>query len=173
MRTIDKEKLKDILEKHLKYVISDGGGERADLSDADLSGADLSGADLRNANLEDILYDEKTASFALCCPEEGSFIGFKKCRDNLIVKLEIPAEAKRSSATTRKCRCSEAKVVEILTKTGEKTRKRKAVSLKYRDFIYKVGETVKAEDFYNDRWAECAAGIHFFITFDEAVKYKY
>ena len=39
------------------------------------------------------------------------------------------------------------------------------------DFVYRVGETVEVPDFDDNRWNECAAGIHFFITRDEAVKY--
>ena len=49
-------RLKDILEKHLKWLRDEVGGERANLSGADLSGAylygaNLSGADLSGANL--------------------------------------------------------------------------------------------------------------------------
>ena len=40
-----------------------------------------------------------------------------------------------------------------------------------KEFIYRVGETVEVPDFDDNRWNECAAGIHFFITRDEAVKY--
>ena len=45
------EELKEILEKHRKWVNSEDGGERADLRGADLRGADLRGADLRGADL--------------------------------------------------------------------------------------------------------------------------
>mgnify|MGYP001623647540 CR=1 FL=1 len=48
---MDAKKLKDILDKHLKWLRGEAGGERADLSGADLSGADLSGANLSGANL--------------------------------------------------------------------------------------------------------------------------
>ena len=186
MRTIAQEELKEILEKHLKFTKSEEGGKcadlsyadlrRADLSGADLScadlrRADLSGADLRRANLKNILYDEHTTFFSMCCPEEGAFVGFKRCCNNLIVKLLITEDAKRSSATTRKCRCSEAKVLEILTTKGKKAVERKAVSIKDENFVYEVGKTVFVKNFCEDRWEECAAGIHFFLTFDEAVRY--
>lgn len=108
----------------------------------------------------------------MCCPEEGSFVGFKRCSNNLIVKLLITEDAKRSSATTRKCRCSEAKVLEILTTKGKKAFKRKAVSIKDENFVYEVGKTVFVKNFCEDRWEECSTGIHFFLTFDEAVKYN-
>ena len=48
---MDVNKLKDVLDKHLKWLRDEDGGERANLSWADLSGADLSGADLSRANL--------------------------------------------------------------------------------------------------------------------------
>ena len=51
MRTISKEALKEVLEKHSKWLRREHGGERADLSGADLRGADLSGADLSGADL--------------------------------------------------------------------------------------------------------------------------
>jgi uncharacterized protein YjbI with pentapeptide repeats len=48
---MDKDKLKEILDKHGKWCRGDKGGERADLSDADLSDADLWSANLRSADL--------------------------------------------------------------------------------------------------------------------------
>lgn len=50
----------------------------ADLSGADLSGANLCSANLISAKLDDVEYNHKTGFFALQCPEEGSFIGYKK-----------------------------------------------------------------------------------------------
>lgn len=51
MRTITKDELDIILEKHKSYLVGVYGGEKADLSYADLSGANLYCADLRGANL--------------------------------------------------------------------------------------------------------------------------
>ena len=48
---MDAKKLKDILDKHLKWLRGEDGGERANLFRADLSRADLSGANLYGANL--------------------------------------------------------------------------------------------------------------------------
>ena len=47
---MDKERLKEILESHGKWLRGEGG-KRADLSMANLYGADLCGADLRKADL--------------------------------------------------------------------------------------------------------------------------
>lgn len=51
MRTISQKELKEILEKHKKWLTDEDAGERADLRNADLRGVDLQGADLREANL--------------------------------------------------------------------------------------------------------------------------
>ena len=142
----------------------------ANLRSADLSGANLSGANLRSADLLNVRYDECTGFFALVCPEEGSFIGYKKANGH-IVKLRITEDALRSSATSRKCRCSKAEVLSITTLDGEDDGLTSIPSNYDSDFIYRVGTTVEVEDFETDRWDECAAGIHFFITRQEAVQY--
>ena len=142
----------------------------ANLIEANLSGANLSGADLRGANLRGAIYNEDTAFFAMACPEEGSFIGYKICQDSKIVKLLITEDSKRSSATTRKCRASKAKVLEI-TNIKNTKKYEEAVSRYDSNFVYKVGETIEVADFDENRWNECSSGIHFFITRDEAVQY--
>jgi hypothetical protein len=40
------------------------------------------------------------------------------------------------------------------------------------DTVYRVGETVRPHQFDPDRWHECAGGIHFFITREEAADYS-
>ena len=47
------EELREILEKHRKWLIGEDGGELADLQEADLQEADLSDADLQDADLSD------------------------------------------------------------------------------------------------------------------------
>ena len=148
-----------------------------DLSYANLYGADLldtnlSGANLNGAILDNVKYNENTSFFALQCPEEGSFIGYKKARGH-IVKLEILPDAKRSSATTPKCRCSAAKVLSITTLDGRDDGTQFISSGRDSNFVYRVGEIVRVDDFDENRWNECSTGIHFFITRDEAVEYGY
>ena len=141
----------------------------ADLRGADLRGADLRGADLRGAKIELTLLNN---FYPICCPEVGSFVGWKKVRGNLIVKLEVTENAKRSSAFGRKCRCNEAKVLDIQNLDGTSVDDvTEAYSQHDENFVYRVGETVRVEDFDDDRRNECAAGIHFFITRQEAVDY--
>ena len=92
---------------------------KSDLRDAyfrgaDLRGADFTGARLDNATLTDAIIDETTKGLPkLECPETGEFIAYKKVFEigtdrALIVKLLIPSDAKRYSATSRKCRASKA-----------------------------------------------------------------
>ncbi len=137
----------------------------ADLRSADLRYADLSSANLSSANLLKVVHDECTAFLALSCPSEGAFIGWKKAGD-CIVKLQITDKAKRSSATSRKCRCSEAKVLAIYD--GKKTKK-KVKSDYDQTVVYEVGKIVKPKEKFNEnRWDECSSGIHFFLTREEA-----
>jgi len=143
----------------------------ANLGDADLSGAYLGGANLRSADLSDAKYNERTAFLAFVCPEEGDFIAWKKVGD-AIVKLRIPSESKRSSATTRKCRCEFAEVLELQSLDGTPYNDDKVVNDNYVETIYKVGEIVHPDSWDDNRWNECSHGIHFFITRDEAVRYN-
>ena len=106
----------------------------------------------------------------LYCPEEGSFIAYKKAR-GYIVKLKIPAGAKRSSATTRKCRCNKAIVLDIQNPDGTKAYMDSVRSDYCKDFFYRIGETVKVDDFDDNRWNECSTGIHFFMNRQDAVNY--
>ena len=142
----------------------------ADLRRADLRGANLGGANLGDADLRGAQYNEKTSFLALVCPEEGDFIAWKRV-NNIIVKLSIPAEAKRSSATTRKCRCEYAKVLELQNLDGTPYKDDKVVNDNYVETIYKVGEIVHPDSWDDNRWNECSHGIHFFITRDEAVRF--
>ena len=147
----------------------------ANLSGADLRGADLSGADLSGANLR-LAKNIPSYACRLVCPEEGSFIGFKKAHTpapdfrEAIVKLLITEDAKRSSATTRKCRCDKAKVISITSLDG-KENFTTVYSYYDRFFQYTVGQTVIIDDFDEERWNECSTGVHFFITREEAVDY--
>ena len=144
----------------------------ANLSDANLRDANLRNADLRGANLHDAyLRDaEEVPYIPMVCPEEEDFIGWKRAGDK-IVKLHIPQDALRSSATTRKCRCNKAEVVEIYNIDGTIADERIVSSNYDSSFTYEVGKTVEVQDFDTNRWNECAKGIHFFINRQEAINY--
>ena len=224
---MDNEKLKEILERHRKWLNDEDGGERADLyganlreanlyganlreanlREANLYGANLYGANLREANLREAdpyganlreanlygadlreanlygadlyganlreanLYEAKNIPFIpLVCPERGSFTAFKKC-GSYIIELLIPQDAKRCSATTRKCRASYAKVVAITNMDGSQAEVDHVTNHAYEPIEYKIGEYVHPDSFDDDRWNECSHGIHFFINRQEAVEY--
>ena len=137
---------------------------RADLRRADLYGADLRRADLHGADL----YGARGSYMA--CPTDGSFIGWKKAL-GYIVKLQIPEDARRSSAGGEKCRCDKAYVAEIQNTDGTKADIEAIHSNRDNNFVYAVGATVEVPDFDDDRWNECALGIHFFIDRRAAVEY--
>ena len=225
---MDNEKLKEILERHRKWLNNEDGGERAYLCEANLCGANLGGANLYGANLGGAnlggaylrganlceanlcganlyganlrganlygayLYGANLCGANLCeanlrgadlrgaknipfiplaCPERGEFVGFKKIGE-YIVELLIPTNAKRCSATTRKCRASYAKVVSLTTLSGEPVKTNSVTNTGYSpNIVYKVGELVYPDAFDDDRWNECSHGIHFFINRQEAVEY--
>lgn len=109
----------------------------------------------------------------LACPSDGAFVGWKKVRNKFcyIVKLEIPEDAKRSSATTRKCRCDKAKVLDIIN-FDTKEHVEQVVNKAYdQETLYKVGEIVCPDKFDDNRWNECSNGIHFFINKQDAIDY--
>ena len=156
----------------------------ANLRGANLRGANLRGADLRGANLREAdLYGANLRGAYLrgadlcgvrgayiACPTDGSFIGWKKA-SGYIVKLQIPEDARRSSAGGEKCRCDKAYVVEIQNADGTKADIETVHSNHDANFVYTVGATVEVSDFDGDRWNECAPGIHFFIDRRAAVEY--
>lgn len=165
---MEQEKLNEILEKHKKWYYDQANGERADLRNANLSGANLLRANLFCADLR----GAKNIPFIpYACPNSGSFIGYKKA-SNLIVELEILSDAKRLSATGRKCRCDKAKVLSIQNLDGTISDKQSVCSTYDSKFVYTVGEVVSVDNFDEDRWNECSTGIHFFINRQEAVDYE-
>ena len=146
----------------------------ADLSYADFSGADLRDANLRNADLRyaDLRGAKNIPFIPMACPDTGAFIGYKKA-SGYILKIEILQDARRSSSNSRKCRCDKAKVLEIQNLYGDIANVKEVKSNYNKNFVYRLGEIVEEPNFCEDRWNECAEGIHFFINRQEAVEYMY
>jgi len=126
---------------------------------ADLYGADLRGADLRGAKEIPSLAAAQTT-----VPAQGNIVGWKKCSGGVIIKLSIPEDSQRSNATGRKCRCQFADILEVI---GADV----GISQHDNKTTYRVGERVTCDVWCEDRWQECAGGIHFFITRAEAEDY--
>ena len=145
----------------------------ANLYEANLSWANLFGAGLARAlNIDTLLWDSNTAFYPLQCPQTGTYTAYKKA-NNLIVELEIPYDALRSSAASRKCRASKAKVISITDLEGRPAGDRVLSDYAHSPKIeYIVGQTIEIPNFDTNRWRECAPGIHHYITREEAVKHE-
>lgn len=155
----------------------------ANLKGAILYGADLSYASLYGADLTGVRVDESTNWYGadlrkainvpyipMVCPSHGAFTGWKQAQgygpDPVIIKLRIPAWAKRSSGTTRSCRCDKAIVDDI---EGARIVR----SINDPTLVYQVGGVVYADSFTEDRWDNYGHGIYFFIDREEAVNYRW
>ena len=148
----------NLKEANLKGAFIEG----ADLTEADITGANINWAKLNGA--KNIPY------IPLACPSEGAFVAWKKVDGKYLVKLQIPEDARRSSATSSKCRCDKAMVLDITSLDGE-THFDEVVNHNYKAATYKVGEFVYPDSFDENRWNECSHGIHFFINKEEAINY--
>jgi hypothetical protein len=136
----------------------------SDLRWSNLSGSDLSGSDLSGSNLRGSEELPHIAAAQTTITPQGDLIGWKKCYGKVIVKLLIPASAKRSNATGRKCRAEYADVLEVIGSL-------EGVSNHDGKTRYIAGQRVTCDSWCEDRWQECAGGIHFFITREEAEEY--
>ena len=150
----------------------------ADLSDADLTGANLtfailrcanlsnanlSDADLSYANLTDTILDDKEQCRKGITLTEP-MTGYKKACGGKIITLEIPIGAKVFSINNNKRRTNKVKVIDMQGET-------ELSSIHDNDFKYHVGDEIEIEDFDENYNVECGAGIHFFLTREEAENY--
>lgn len=140
--------------------LSDANLRMADLRGANLTGANLRGADLRDANLSGArLSGAQLPRFQI--PEEGELIVYKKLKRDVICRLRVPPEAKRTASLVgRKCR---AEFVEVLSGEGD--------SLYDEGTTYTVGSVIRPNRYDPDIRVECTNGIHFFLTREEAEEY--
>jgi hypothetical protein len=107
----------------MRYALEQAVKARANLAGANLADANLAGAILTGAYLTDAilaranLAGAKGAGVAIAKTRilpDGDLIGWKKCKNSVIVKLRIPEAAKRSHAFGRKCRAEYADVLEVI-----------------------------------------------------------
>lgn len=167
-----------------RIVIHNCSFPEANFFNASFSNTRFDNVDLFSSNFNkavfNVAYADKTdfneainVAHPMACPSDGEFIGWKKCCNNVIVKLKIPADAKRSSAFGMKCRTNKAEVLEIQNLEGEILDRRFAESEFDPSFTYTIGEIVEEPNFCEDRWKECAPGIHFFVDRKAAVDYEW
>ena len=137
-------------------ILTNANLYRANLTDAILTGANLTDANLTGATLP---------HFTIC-PEKGEFIAWKKLQNNVVAKLLIPAESKRTSSLIgRKCRAEFVKVISFVNSSES------IGYAKHASTPYVVGQTVKPDSYDDDIRVECTHGIHFFMTNREAENY--
>lgn len=174
--------------------------DECNFSGANLCGTVLYSSELRHCNFLDAKFENTCFQFCtardlqnmpylpMACPEEGAFVAWKagfllhhksitsfglETTEPALIKLLIPADAKRSSSFGRKCRASKAKVLDIYHLNGSKCLEGAVVQSAWdSDFLYHVGDVVEPEEpFDEDRWVECSSGIHFFMNRQEAIDY--
>jgi len=154
--------------------------EGTNLRDANLRGADLEGADLRGANLRGAILDNAdlegaifSENWQIVPPVGQSFTAFKKVRGEIVLELLIPRSARRTSSLIgRKCRADAALVVGVAY--GDAVNNAGICkSLHDSRFTYEIGKMASEPSFDPDIRVECTAGIHFFMTKEEAFNYKF
>lgn len=154
-----------------KAVLKSCDMRYANFHNADCRGTHFECTIMECSNHEGIIIDDETKNYKMHCPETGAFLGYKKCFNDLLVTLLIPADARRVCSTTRPCRCDKAKVINI-TSMDYKEHYTEAWSLcASGDFKYTLGEYVFPDSFNPDRWMESTHGIHFWMTPEEAKAY--
>lgn len=193
----------DLHDTNLSYAdlflanLTDANMRNADLQganfcDAAMCNVDLCDVDLCNANLSetDLSNARNIPRIPMACPESGAFTGWKVIK-GFIMELLITKNAKRSSGTGRKCRCSEAVVVSIEDTNGVRHddpekgfqvvpdhdadgicadgTEAEAQSNR-NNIVYRVGRQVNVEHFDDNRFKKYAQGITFFTSRWEAVK---
>lgn len=149
-----------------------------DLSDAILRRTNLTNANLYGANLTNTFLTGSNLIGANFINNKGDLIeyrkgkiltedivGYKKCRNDIIVTLQIPKGAIVFSINGNKCRTNKVKVIAI---DGAKI----ACSIFDDAVEYKVGKEIDIQDFNCEYNEECAEGIHFFMTREKAEKYN-
>lgn len=136
-------------------------------------GVDVTGADFTGASMYQAQFGaDKESKFFMahfCIVPDGELFGWKALRDGRLAKLLIPVEAKRSSGFTRRCRAEYALVLGVVDDDGNQYED--GTSKRDPNLIYRVGETVTADGWDTDWKNECAPGINFFITREEAEAY--
>ena len=148
--------------------------KKANLQKANLWGADLFIADLRGADLQDA--DFYLASLQGANLDEcerirrgihltKSMIGYKKCRRNVIVTLEIPKGAIVFGFNKKQYRASVVRVLDFDKDVD------KAVSIYDEKFVYHKGERIYPDTISCEYNKGNVSGIHFFRTKKEAEEY--
>lgn len=116
-------------------------------------------------------------------PQYG-IVGYKRAfskdkNSRRLVTLWIPADAHvimgDSDKNERKCRASKAKVLEITCLHGIKQHEKAFTKHnQHTGLVYEVGKVMKPQNGFDRNTREsCRAGIHFFLSKEDAENYSY
>lgn len=137
---------------------------------SDFSGAEMTGVSARDVSFDPyFIKNAKNLILPIYCPEEGSFIGWKMCKENRVVKLRIPEHAKRDGNTLHSLRASEVEVLEIYDKDGNPVNE--AVSQTNENFCYVKGEKAIAKVF-DESSPHLITGIYFVLSRADTEYYR-
>lgn len=132
-----------------------------------------------NCDFSKAVFVETNLNISSHVPDTGSFIGWKKAKINqgvydeyYIVKLRIPEDARRSNAGNDKCRADKAYVEDIQDLAGNSVDK-VVESMWDSKFKYQKWQIVTEPNFCENRFEECAKGIHFFLNREDAVNFTF
>ena len=135
------------------------------LSYTNLSGCNLKMTNFENSNLTGAILDE-SEKFRYGVILDKKIIGYKKCKYGRIVTLEIPKGAIVFTINGYKFRTNKAKCIAISN----------GATIAYSNFenlsfTYEIGKTYSIKDFNLIYNIECASGIHFFKSREDAENY--
>lgn len=134
-----------------------------------------------NCDFTRAVFVETNLNVSSHVPDTGSFIGWKKAvihhdsyedDEYYIVKLRIPEDARRSNAGNTKCRADKAYVEDIQDLDGNSVDK-VVESIWDSKFRYQKWQIVTEPNYCENRFEECANGIHFFLNREDAVNFTF
>ena len=154
----------------LSANLTEASFEGADLDGASFAQANLTGANLQDTNIITAEFDNTVGIYPVC-PTHGNFIGWTIGEDfrgeECLVEVFIPAWARRSSGTTRKCR-TEALVVNSVERLKDGYNPF-GVPLRFRDYILTKNEVIRDNDYEVDRFKVSSTDLYFWISKEEAL----
>ena len=138
---------------------------------ASFKNADMEDIDLKGSAIDDKAVEgAKNLFVPMVCPEEGSFIAWKKCRDGKVIRLMVPEDAQRTGGSSYTCRASEVVILNIFDGENECE---EAICLYDDEIVYHKGERIKDEEEFDPSLLHDGTGIHFYITRAEAERADY
>ena len=148
-------------------ILKDASFAGSELHGACFDGADLKGACFEGANLTNVsLIGAKNVPFFPTYLPEGEFIGWKPLPGDVIAKIKIMEDSKRSRALEEICRCDKCIVLEFQDIKGNKLEE---TEFSYCNLgVYTIGEFSHSGYWDEDRWNPYG-GITFYVAKQSAI----